>query len=178
PGSRGGGVRGEGLAGAGAADGQSGPRATRADGAHPGGGRDDEAGPGARGAPLPQAHVPDPRAREARACLARRFRARRHHLQDPRARRRTLGHRGLTAVRRRRAYSEPPTMFIQTEATGDPASLKFLPGRQVLPRGSLSIRDRDQAARSPLATRLFDVDGVAALSFGPDYITVTKESGD
>src|SRR3546814_8081727 len=69
-------------------------------------------------------------------------------------------------------------MFIQTEATNDPASLKFLPGRQVLPRGTLDIRDRAEAARSPLATRLFDVRGVAALSFGPDYIIVTKEGGE
>src|SRR3546814_10102786 len=69
-------------------------------------------------------------------------------------------------------------MFIQTEATNDPASLKFLPGRQVLPRGTLDICDRAEAAQSPLATRLFDVRGVAALSFGSDYITVTKDSGE
>src|SRR6185312_1941597 len=69
-------------------------------------------------------------------------------------------------------------MFIQTEATADPASLKFLPGREVLSDGPLDMTDRDAAARSPLATRLFDIAGVAAVSFGPDYITVTKNGGD
>jgi len=69
-------------------------------------------------------------------------------------------------------------MFIETQATSDPAKLKFLPGRQVLPHGTLDIRDRAEAARSPLASKLFDVRGVAALSFGPDYITVTKDSGE
>jgi metal-sulfur cluster biosynthetic enzyme len=69
-------------------------------------------------------------------------------------------------------------MFIQTEATADPASLRFLPGRQVLPEGTLEISDRNDAARSPLAVKLFNVDGVAALSFGPDSITITKSSGE
>lgn len=69
-------------------------------------------------------------------------------------------------------------MFIQTEATGDPASLKFLPGRDVLPGRPLRISDRNEAARSPLAAKLFAVAGVAALSFGPDYITVTKNKGE
>ncbi|KQZ99875.1 nitrogen fixation protein NifU [Mesorhizobium sp. Root157] len=69
-------------------------------------------------------------------------------------------------------------MFIQTEATADPASLKFLPGRQVLAEGTLQIRDREAAARSPLAVKLFNVDGVAALSFGADTIIITKSGGD
>ena len=69
-------------------------------------------------------------------------------------------------------------MFIQTEATADPARLKFLPGRQVLPEGTLEISDRKDAACSPLALKLFGVSGVAALSFGTDTITVTKKSGD
>jgi metal-sulfur cluster biosynthetic enzyme len=69
-------------------------------------------------------------------------------------------------------------MFIQTEATSDPASLKFLPGRQVLTEGTLTIQDRGAAARSPLAAKLFDIDGVAALSFGTDTITITKSGGD
>jgi len=69
-------------------------------------------------------------------------------------------------------------MFIQTEATADPASLKFLPGREVLPEGPLEIHDSQAAARSPLAARLFEVGGVEALTFGPDYITVTKNSSD
>ena len=69
-------------------------------------------------------------------------------------------------------------MFIQTEATSDPASLKFLPGRQVRAHGTLDIRNRAEAAQSPLAAKLLDVPGVAALSFGSDYITVTKQSGE
>jgi metal-sulfur cluster biosynthetic enzyme len=69
-------------------------------------------------------------------------------------------------------------MFIQTETTADPARLRFLPGRQVLPEGTLEIRDRTAAARSPLAVRLFDIGGVAALSFGTDSITITKDGGE
>ena len=69
-------------------------------------------------------------------------------------------------------------MFIQTEATSDPATLKFLPGREVLAQGTLEIHDRAAAARSPLAAGIFNVEGVAALTFGPDYISVTKQSGE
>lgn len=69
-------------------------------------------------------------------------------------------------------------MFIQTEATDDPARLKFFPGRQVLAKGTLRIPDRRAAAQSPLAAKLFDIPGVAALSFGTDTITVTKGNGD
>jgi metal-sulfur cluster biosynthetic enzyme len=69
-------------------------------------------------------------------------------------------------------------MFIQTEATADPATLKFLPGREVLSDGPLDMADRAAAARSPLAAHLFEIPGVTALSFGLDYITVTKDGGD
>lgn len=69
-------------------------------------------------------------------------------------------------------------MFIQTEATRDPATMKFLPGQEVHPGQPLVISDRRQAALSPLATDLFEVDGVTALTFGPDYIRVTKGQGD
>ena len=69
-------------------------------------------------------------------------------------------------------------MFIQTEATPDPARLKFLPGRHVLTTGTLEIPDKQAAANSALATKLFEVPGVSSLLFGPDYITVTKEAGD
>ena len=65
-------------------------------------------------------------------------------------------------------------MFIQIEKTPDPAALKFLPGRAVLRSGSMDFADRDSAARSPLAARLFDVLGVTAVSLGPDSIAVTK----
>ncbi len=66
-------------------------------------------------------------------------------------------------------------MFIQTEATPNPATLKFLPGRTVLDTGTLDLRSRDEAALSPLAERLFAVDGVSGVFFGSDFIAVTKD---
>jgi len=69
-------------------------------------------------------------------------------------------------------------MFIQTEPTPNPAALKFLPGRAVLPHGTLDIRDRGGAAQSPLAERLFEVTGVSGVFFGSDFISVTKASGE
>jgi hypothetical protein len=52
-------------------------------------------------------------------------------------------------------------MFIQTEQTPNPATLKFLPGREVLSRGTADFPNSESSYRSPLAQRLFDVDGVA-----------------
>ncbi len=69
-------------------------------------------------------------------------------------------------------------MFIQTEATPNPATLKFLPGRTVLEGGTLDLREPDQAAQSPLAERLFGIDGVSGVFFGSDFITVTKNAGE
>jgi Fe-S cluster biogenesis protein NfuA len=69
-------------------------------------------------------------------------------------------------------------MFIQTETTPNPATLKFLPGRTVLPHGTLDIRDKEEAAQSPLATRLFDIPGVSGVFFGSDFITITRASGE
>jgi Fe-S cluster biogenesis protein NfuA len=69
-------------------------------------------------------------------------------------------------------------MFIQTETTPNPASLKFLPGRNVLPGGTLELRNPEEAARSPLATRLFAVEGVSGVFFGSDFVTVTKSAGE
>jgi Fe-S cluster biogenesis protein NfuA len=69
-------------------------------------------------------------------------------------------------------------MFIQTEATPNPATLKFLPGRVVLENGTLDLRDKDEAAQSPLAERLFDIAGVGAVFFGSDFIAVTKNAGE
>jgi len=69
-------------------------------------------------------------------------------------------------------------MFIQVEATDDPARLRFLPGQTVLERGTLDVHDAAGAARSPLATRLFGVEEVASLSLGPDYIEITKSGGE
>jgi Fe-S cluster biogenesis protein NfuA len=70
------------------------------------------------------------------------------------------------------------TMFIQTEATPNPATLKFLPGRTVLGAGTLEMRDAAEAARSPLAERLFRIDGIGGVFYGSDFITVTKTDGD
>lgn len=69
-------------------------------------------------------------------------------------------------------------MFIQTEATPNPATLKFLPGRAVLENGTLDMTDREQAAKSPLAERLFAIEAVSGVFFGSDFITVTKTNGD
>jgi len=69
-------------------------------------------------------------------------------------------------------------MFIQTEATPNPATLKFLPGRAVLESGTLDMPSREAAAKSPLATRLFDIDNVGGVFFGSDFIAVTKTDGD
>jgi NFU1 iron-sulfur cluster scaffold homolog, mitochondrial len=65
-------------------------------------------------------------------------------------------------------------MFIQTEATPNPATLKFLPGRDVYPGGPIEFNDSAAAQVSPLASALFDVDGVRRVFFGSDFITVTK----
>src|SRR5207244_12540430 len=72
---------------------------------------------------------------------------------------------------------EPP-MFIQTEPTPNPATLKFLPGRAVLAHGTLDMRDKAAAAQSPLAERLFEIDGVSGVFFGSDFIAVTKTDGE
>ena len=69
-------------------------------------------------------------------------------------------------------------MFIQTEVTPNPATLKFLPGRPVLEGGTLDIQSKDAAAQSPLALRLFDVANVGGVFFGSDFISVTKTGGD
>jgi Fe-S cluster biogenesis protein NfuA len=69
-------------------------------------------------------------------------------------------------------------MFIQTEATPNPATLKFLPGRTVLEQGTLEMRDAAAAATSPLASRLFAIKDVSSVFFGQDFIAVTKTAGE
>jgi len=69
-------------------------------------------------------------------------------------------------------------MFIQTEATPNPATLKFIPGRTVMSEGTLDMPDETSAARSPLAERLFGVPGVSGVFFGSDFVTVTKSVGE
>ena len=67
-------------------------------------------------------------------------------------------------------------MFIQTEATPNPATLKFLPGRIVNDAGSVDFRGAGEAeGQSPLATALFEVPGVTGVFFGYDFVTVTKD---
>lgn len=69
-------------------------------------------------------------------------------------------------------------MFIQTEATPNPATLKFLPGKVVLEMGTADFRAGDNAAeKSPLAAKLLEIDGVAGVFFGYDFITITKSGG-
>lgn len=65
-------------------------------------------------------------------------------------------------------------MFIQTESTPNPATLKFLPGRAVLAAGTADFLSETAAAASPLARRVFGAGGVAGVFFGPDFVTVTK----
>ena len=65
-------------------------------------------------------------------------------------------------------------MFIQTESTPNPATLKFLPGQTVLDMGTADFPTADTAGKSPLALRIFAIDGVAGVFFGNDFITVTK----
>jgi Fe-S cluster biogenesis protein NfuA len=68
-------------------------------------------------------------------------------------------------------------MFIQTEQTPNPATLKFLPGCTVMPSGTANFPERGAAARSPLAERLFELPEVAGVFLGSAFITVTK-AGD
>jgi len=69
-------------------------------------------------------------------------------------------------------------MFIQTEATPNPATLKFLPGRSVLGNGTLDIPNKQAAAQSPLAEKLFEIPHIGGVFFGSDFISVTKSDGD
>ena len=68
-------------------------------------------------------------------------------------------------------------MFIQTEATPDPKTLKFLPGREVLARGPVELRDEGQAVNSPLG-KTFCHTGRGRLTFGSDYIDITQKDSD
>lgn len=67
-------------------------------------------------------------------------------------------------------------MFIQTEQTPNPATLKFLPGRPVLDGQPADFKTAAAAERSPLAARLFQLDGVEGVFFGSDFVTVTKRA--
>ncbi len=65
-------------------------------------------------------------------------------------------------------------MFIQTESTPNPATLKFLPGQTVLDLGTADFPSVEAAVKSPLARRIFAVSGVTGVFFGTDFVTVTK----
>ncbi|WP_135504194.1 NifU family protein [Roseovarius aestuariivivens] len=66
-------------------------------------------------------------------------------------------------------------MFIQTESTPNPATLKFLPGQTVLEAGTADFPSSEGAEKSPLAEKIFRVQGVTGVFFGNDFVTVTKE---
>ena len=66
-------------------------------------------------------------------------------------------------------------MFIQTEETPNPATLKFLPGQKVLGAGTANFSEGDNIESSPLAKKLFGVEGVAGVFLGSDFITIAKK---
>ena len=69
-------------------------------------------------------------------------------------------------------------MFIQTEATPNPATFKFIPGRVVMTEGTLDIRDQAGAIQSPLAQALMSIPGVTGVFFGSDFVSVTKDDSE
>ena len=68
-------------------------------------------------------------------------------------------------------------MFIETETTPNPATLKFLPGQQVMPAGTREFTSDDEAAASPLAEALFSLGDVTGVFFGRDFVSVTAGPG-
>lgn len=69
-------------------------------------------------------------------------------------------------------------MFIQTEATPNPTTLKFLPGQDVLGQGAMEFRSLGAAANAPLAHALLSIEGIEAVMYGSDFVSVTKDSAD
>ncbi len=67
-------------------------------------------------------------------------------------------------------------MFIQTESTPNNDSLKFLPGQKVMESGSAEFLDTRSAMSSPLAKQLFQIEGVRSVFYGPDFVTVSKDT--
>lgn len=65
-------------------------------------------------------------------------------------------------------------MFIETESTPNPATLKFLPGQTVMEKGTADFPNAGKAARSPLASALFGIDGVESVFLGADFVSVSK----
>jgi len=91
-----------------------------------------------------------------------------HGISSPASRLSRANARCLPATRR--------TMFIQTEITPNEESLKFIPGVEVMGTGSAEFLDTRSALASPLAIRLMGIQGVKAVFFGPDFVTVSKDS--
>ena len=69
-------------------------------------------------------------------------------------------------------------MFIQTEDTPNPLTIKFLPGKEVMKSGTADFKNKELSANSPLASRLFDVDGIDGVFLGSDFISVTKKKDE
>ena len=65
-------------------------------------------------------------------------------------------------------------MFIQTELTPNPKTIKFIPGKEVSPLKSISFVTINEAAKSPLAKKLFLIDGVDSIFLGADFVSITK----
>ena len=66
-------------------------------------------------------------------------------------------------------------MFIQTEPTPNPLTLKFLPGRVVMEKGTAFFQNKSDCSNSPLASKLFSIEGVAGVFFGSEFVTITQE---
>lgn len=69
-------------------------------------------------------------------------------------------------------------MFIRTEQTPNPETLKFLPGCDVLGKGTAEFKEESEAISSPLAKRLFGINGVRSVFLAGDFVSVTKEEGE
>lgn len=65
-------------------------------------------------------------------------------------------------------------MFIQTEQTPNPATIKFLPGHPVMPHGTAEFKNLSETSKSPLARRLLSINGVESVFFGRDFVSITK----
>lgn len=69
-------------------------------------------------------------------------------------------------------------MFIQTEDTPNPLTIKFLPGKEVMTSGTADFKSKDLSQNSPLASRLFDIEGIDGVFLGSDFISVTKKENE
>jgi Fe-S cluster biogenesis protein NfuA len=84
------------------------------------------------------------------------------------------GFTGMSAAAGGQQWQQQRGMFIQTQPTPNPSSLMFMPGQPVMESGVSEFKNAREAMDSPLAQRLFGIDGVASVFFGSDFVTVTK----